>query len=91
MLFNLEWQAVFKKTRHLLTVVSMAIAHGEKVAMAQVQHMWVGQVSVLIDLVWVMCCDTTLGRKRKLSDDIMDCVRVSLSPTSILLTHLLRT
>ena len=91
MFLNLKWQAVFKETWYLLSVVSVAIAHREKVAMAQVQHMWVSQVGVLIDLVWIMCCDATLGREREFSDDIMDCIRVPLSSTTILLIHLLRT
>ena len=69
----------------------MAIAHGEEVAMAQVQHVWVGQIGILIDLVRVMCCDATLGREGELSDDIMNCVRVPLISSTSLLTHLLRT
>ena len=69
----------------------MAIAHGEKVAMAQVQHMWVSQIGILIDLVRVMCCDATLGREGELSDDIMNCVRVPLISNATLLAHLLRT
>ena len=69
----------------------MAIAHGEKVAMAQVQHVWVSQVGILIDLVRVMRCDATFCREGELSDDIMNCVRVPLISNASLLTHLLRT
>ena len=69
----------------------MAIAHGEEVAVAQVQHVWVGQVGILIDLVRIMRCDATLGREGELSDDIMNCVRVPLIPNATLLVHLLRT
>ena len=69
----------------------MAIAHREKVAMAQIEHVWVCQVGILIDLVWIVCCDASLGRERELSDNIMDCIWVPLSPTTILLTNLLRT
>ena len=66
----------------------VAIAHREEMAVAQVQHVRVCQVGVLIDLVWIVCCDAALGRERELSDDVVDCIGVPLSPATILLIHL---
>ena len=46
-------------------------------AVTQIQHMGVGQVSILIDFVGVVSCDASLRSKGKLGDYIMDTVWVS--------------
>ena len=60
-LLNLERQTVLQKPRYLLSIVSMAITDREEMAVSEVQHVGVRQVCILIHLVWVVSCYSTLG------------------------------
>ena len=48
----------------------MTIAHREEMAMLQAHYMGVRYVSILVDLVWVVSRNTTLGSERELCDDV---------------------
>lgn len=79
-LFNLEGQTVLKQSRDLLAVVPVAVTNGEEVAVAQVEHVRVGQVGVLVHFVRVVSCDASLRREGKLGDDVVDRIRVPRRP-----------
>ena len=76
-LFNLEGQTMLKQSRDFLAVVSVTVTNGEEVAVAQIKHVRVSQVGVLIHFVGVVCCDASLRREGKLGDDVVDRIRVS--------------
>ena len=71
-LFNLEGQAMLKQSRDLLAVVPVTVTNGEEMAVAQVKHVRVSQVGVLVHFVGVMGCDASLCCKGKLGDDVVD-------------------
>jgi len=64
--------------------VAVAVTDGEEVAMPQIQHVWVRQVSVLVYFVRVVGRYSTLGCERELGDYVVDASRVSC-PTSCFL------
>ena len=78
-LFNLEGQAMLKQSRDFLAVVPVTVTNGEEVTVAQVQHVRVSQVGVLVHFVGVVCCDASLRREGKLGDDVVDRIRVPCS------------
>ena len=49
-----------------MSILTMTVAYRKEVAVLQAQHMWIGNEGVLIDLVWVMSSNTTLGGEGKL-------------------------
>ena len=49
-----------------MSILTMTVAYRKEVTVLQAQHMWIGNEGVLIDLVWVMSRNTTLGGKGKL-------------------------
>ena len=83
--FDLEWKAVLEKTRDFLSVVSVAVTDREKVAVTQIKHMRIRQVSILVYFVGVVSCYSALGCKRKFSDHIMHTRWVSRSTACFLL------
>jgi len=54
----------------VVSIVAVAIAHAEEVAMPELQHMGVSQVCILILLVGIVGGDATLCGKTKLGDNI---------------------
>lgn len=61
---------MFHKTADFPSMLSMAIAHREKVTVSQSQEVGTRYVSVLIDFVGVVCTKTCLGSERKLCNYI---------------------
>ena len=61
---------MLQNSRYVMTIVTVAIAYGEEMAMTQLKHVWVSKVSVLILLVRVVSCNTTLGSKRKFGHNV---------------------
>ena len=55
-----------------MTIVSVAVADGKEVAVTKVEHVWIGQICVLVNLVWVVSCDATLRCEGKLGNDIVN-------------------
>jgi hypothetical protein len=49
-----EWQPVFHKAAHLPSMLAMAIAHWEKVAVTQSQEVGARDIGVLVDFVRVV-------------------------------------
>lgn len=60
-LLNLEGEAVFEQAGHLLAVVAMTITDREEMTMAEVEHVRVRKIGVLVHFVRIVCCDATLG------------------------------
>ena len=56
----------------LLAVMAVPVADREEVAVAQVEHVRVRQVGVLVDFVGVVRRDTSLCREGELGDDVVD-------------------
>ena len=63
MFLNLEWQPMLQQAGDFLAVVSVAIAHGEKVAMTEIEHVWIRQVGILVHFVRIVLRDTSLRRE----------------------------
>ena len=59
MLINLERKTMLQKSRDILSVVPMAITYREEMTVSEVQHMWVGQICILIYLVWIVSSDSS--------------------------------
>ena len=78
-LFNLEGQPVLEQTRHFLSIVSMAITDREEVTVTQIEHVWIGQVCILIYLVRIVSRYASLRCERELRHDVMHRVRISLA------------
>ena len=49
-----------------MSILTMTVAYRKEVTVLQAQHMWIGNEGVLIDLVWIMSRNTTLGGEGKL-------------------------
>ena len=77
MLLDLEGQSVLQQARYLLPVVAVPVAHAEEVAVPQVQHVRISEVSVLIYFIWVVLSDATFCREREFSDHVVHRVGVS--------------
>lgn len=69
--FDLERQSVLEKSRNFLSIVTVAVTHWEKVTVAQVEHVGISQVGILVHFVRVVRRDTALCGKGKLSDYIV--------------------
>lgn len=76
-LLNLEGQTMLEQARDFLTIVSMAITDREEVAVAQVEHVRVSQVGVLVDFIRIMRCDSSLRREGEFGDYVVNRVWVS--------------
>jgi hypothetical protein len=63
---------VLQQARDILAVVAVPVAHTEEMAMAQLEHMRVGQVGILVLLVGVVRRDSTLCCERKLGDRVLN-------------------
>ena len=72
MLINLERKTMLQKSRDILSIVPMAITYGEEMTVSEVQHMWVGQICILIYLVWVVSGNSSLCGERELCNDVVD-------------------
>jgi len=64
------WQLSFDVSRHLVAVVTMAVAHREHVETLLTEHVRCQHVTVLIYLVRIAGLVTARGRKRKLGDRV---------------------
>ena len=82
-LLNLERQSVLEQTRNFLSIVSMAITDGEEVTVTQIEHVWIGQVCILIDLVRIVSRYASLRCERELRHDVVHRVRISLATTCL--------
>lgn len=51
--------------------MSVTVAYREEMAVSQVQNVGVGQIRILIYLVWVMRRNATFGCKRELGHDVV--------------------
>ena len=71
-LFDLKWQPVLQQAGDLLAVMAMSVADGEKVTVTQVEHMRVGQVGILVDLIWIVSCDASLRCEGELGDNVVN-------------------
>ena len=58
---------MLKQSRHFSSILSVAIAYREEVAMLEPHDVRRGDISILICLVWIMSCNTTLRSKTKFS------------------------
>ena len=74
---DLEGQTVLEKTGDLLTVVTMAVADGEEMAVTQIEHVWIGEVGILVDFVGVVGRDAALGSEREFGDHVVDGVGIA--------------
>ena len=61
---------MLKERAHLAAIWTMTIAYREEMAVLQAHYMGISHVCVLVNLVWVMSRNTTLGSKRELCDDV---------------------
>jgi hypothetical protein len=59
---------VLQKARDVLAVVAMTVAHTKEVTVAELKHMWVGQVGILVLLVGVVRSNSTFGSEGELGD-----------------------
>ena len=71
-LLDLEWQSMLEQAGDLLAVMAVPVADGEEMAVAQVEHVRVGQVGVLVDFVGVVSRDASLCREGELGHDVVD-------------------
>ena len=71
-LFDLKWQPVLQQAGDLLAVMAMSVADGEKVTVTQVEHMRIGQVGILVDLIWIVSCDASLRCEGELGDNVVN-------------------
>lgn len=55
-----------------MPVVTMAVTHTEEVAVAQLEHVRIGKVCILVLFVGIVRGDSTFGCERKLSDRVAD-------------------
>ena len=82
-LLNLERQSVLEQTRNFLSIVTMAITDGEEVTVTQIEHVWIGQVCILIDLIRIVSRNTSLRCERELRHDVVHRVWISLASTCL--------
>jgi hypothetical protein len=61
---------MLQNSRNVMTIMTMAVAYGEEMAMTQLKHVRVSKVGVLVLLVRVVSRDTTLGSKRKFGHNV---------------------
>jgi hypothetical protein len=59
---------VLQTARDVLAVVAMTVAHTKEVTVAELKHMWVGQVGILVLLVGVVRSNSTFGSEGELGD-----------------------
>ena len=52
---------MFEKTRDFLSIVTMAITDREEVTVTKIEHVRVCEVGILVDFVWVVRSDASLG------------------------------
>ena len=71
-LLYLERQAMLEQSRDFLTQVPVAIANWEEVAVTKTKHVRICKIGVLIDLVGVMCRDSTFSCEWKLGHTVVN-------------------
>lgn len=71
---HVERQSMLEEARDLATILTMAIAHAEEVAVLEAHDVRRRNIRILVSLVRVMRRDTALSSERELCHNVADLV-----------------
>lgn len=90
LVLHVERQSVLEQAGDLATILTVTVAHREKVAVLEAHNVRRRDIGILISLVWVVCRNTALGSERELRHNVADLVLGLAARLALLMTRLLR-